>query len=114
MLGDERTKPRKAEHLTLRVVSLYEAVAVEEGCFASFQDGLLLLIAHPRHEAQGHPSGHYLLLLAPFFFLLFALPLFIEPSAVFGAGATFSPSPFRVVSSGTAVGSASGGGGCGT
>jgi len=58
MLGDERTKPRKAEHLTPRVVSLYEAVAVEEGSFATFQDSLLLLIAHPRHEAQGHPCGH--------------------------------------------------------
>ena len=53
-------------------------------------------------------AGHYLLLLAPFFFLLFALPLFVEPSTVFGAGATFSPCPFRVVSSGDVVRSASG------
>src|SRR5215203_369360 len=49
MLGDECTKPRKGEHLAFRVVSLYQSVAVEEGCFASFQDGLFLLVAHPRH-----------------------------------------------------------------
>jgi hypothetical protein len=54
-------------------------------------------------------AGHYLFLLVPFFFLLFALPLSTEPSAVFRAGATFSPSPFRVESLGTAVGSFSGG-----
>jgi hypothetical protein len=59
-------------------------------------------------------AGHYLLLLTPFFLLLFTLPLLIEPSAVFGAGATFSPCPFRVVSSGDVVESASGGGGYGT
>jgi hypothetical protein len=54
-------------------------------------------------------AGHYLFLLVPFFFLLFVLPLSIESSAVFRAGATFSPSPFRVESLGTAVGSSSGG-----
>ena len=59
-------------------------------------------------------AGYYLLLLAPFFFLLFALPLFVEPSTVFGAGATLSPCPFRMVSSGDVVRSASGGGSCGT
>ena len=53
-------------------------------------------------------AGHYLFLLVPFFFLLFVLPLSIESSAVFRAGATFSPSPFRVESLGTAVGSSSG------
>src|SRR5215211_8153271 len=61
MLGDERSKLREAEHLTLGVVSLYQPVAVEEGCFASVQDGLLLLIAPPRHEAQGHSSCPQLL-----------------------------------------------------
>jgi hypothetical protein len=35
-------------------------------------------------------AGHYLFLLVPFFFLLFVLPLSIESSAVFRAGATFS------------------------
>src|SRR5215208_4155868 len=30
VLGDERTKPGKAEHLALRVVGLYQPVAVEE------------------------------------------------------------------------------------
>jgi hypothetical protein len=54
-------------------------------------------------------AGHYLFLLVPFFFLLFVLPLSIESSAVFQAGAMFSPSPFRVESLGTAVGSSSGG-----
>src|SRR5688500_17876890 len=57
MLGDESTKPRKPEHLTLRVMSFHEAVAVEEDCFASFQGDLLPLIKCPWHKAQGHPSG---------------------------------------------------------
>ena len=54
---------------------------------------------------------HYLFLFVPFFFLLLALPLFVELTAVLGAGATFSPCRFWVVSSGAAVGSSSGGGG---
>ena len=58
-------------------------------------------------------AGHYLFLLVPFFFLLFVLPLSIESSAVFRAGATFSTSPFRVESLGTAVGSSSGDAGMG-
>jgi hypothetical protein len=58
-------------------------------------------------------AGHHLFLLVPFFFLLRALPLSIEPSAVFRAGAMFSPSPFRVESLGTAVGSFRGDAGTG-
>ena len=61
VLGDELTKPRETEHLTLRVVGLYQPIAVEEDTLASFRDGLLLLIAHPRHEAQGHPPCPQLL-----------------------------------------------------
>src|ERR671917_334358 len=57
MLADECTQPRETKHLTLRLVSFYQPVAVEEGCFADVQSGLLLLITHPRHEAQGHPPG---------------------------------------------------------
>jgi hypothetical protein len=45
----------KGEHLTLRVMGLYQPVAVEEGYLASFQDGLLLLVTHPRHKPQLHP-----------------------------------------------------------
>src|SRR5215211_372241 len=37
-------------------MSFHKAVAVEEGCFASFQGDLLLLIKRPWHKAQGHPS----------------------------------------------------------
>ena len=50
VLGDESTKSWEAKHLTFRVVSLYEPVAVEEGCLTSLQGDLLLLIAHPRHN----------------------------------------------------------------
>ena len=34
MLGDERSKLRKAEHSALGVMGLYQSVAVEESCFA--------------------------------------------------------------------------------
>src|SRR5215212_2000133 len=64
MLGDERPKPREAKHLTLGVVSLYEPVAVEKCCLALLEHDLLLLIAHPRHDPQGHPPGPKLLALA--------------------------------------------------
>src|SRR5215212_6158068 len=50
MLGDERLQPRETEHLTLRVVRLYQPVAVEQHALALLQHYLLLLIAHPRHE----------------------------------------------------------------
>src|SRR5215217_1650588 len=42
-------------------MGLYQAVAIEEGYFAGVQDGLLLLIAHPRHEPQGHSPSLQLL-----------------------------------------------------
>src|SRR5215208_7464930 len=58
VLGDESTKPREAEHLTLGVVSLYQPVAVEEHTLPNIEFDLLLLVAHPRHESQGHtPSS---------------------------------------------------------
>src|SRR5829696_3170374 len=40
---------------------LYQPVTVEQYCLAGSQNDLLLLIAHPRHESQGHPSGPQLL-----------------------------------------------------
>src|SRR5215216_6887208 len=52
MLGDERLQPRKTEHLTLRVVRLYQPVAAEQHALALLQHYLLLLIAHPRHEPR--------------------------------------------------------------
>ncbi len=61
---DERTKPREAEHLTLRVVGLYQTVAVEKGCFASIKHYLLLLVAHAWHKPQRHPPSPRLLCLA--------------------------------------------------
>src|SRR5215208_4476720 len=36
---------------------LYQPVAVEQDAFAPLQGDLLLLIAHPRHKAQGHPPS---------------------------------------------------------
>src|SRR5215203_801521 len=56
MLADECTQPRETKHLPLRIVSFYQPIAVEEGTLASLHDGLLLLITHPWHEAQGHSS----------------------------------------------------------
>ena len=55
--GNERLQARKAEHLPLGVVGLYQAVSVEEGAVAFLEYYLFLLIAHPRHQPQGHPSG---------------------------------------------------------
>src|SRR5215207_216163 len=55
MLGNKRPKPWEAEHLAHGVMSLYQPVTVEQYCLTSFQGGLLLLIAHPRHEPKGIP-----------------------------------------------------------
>src|SRR5215216_1613516 len=61
MLGDERPQTRKAEHLAHGVMSLYQPVTVEQCCFASLQDYLLLLVVHRWHKAQGHtPSPKFL------------------------------------------------------
>ena len=38
MLGDKDAQPGEAEHLPFGIVSLYQPVAVEEGCLPSFQD----------------------------------------------------------------------------
>src|SRR5215208_2998235 len=61
MLGNKRPKPREAEHLAHGVMSLYQPVSVEQYCLAGFKYGLLLLIAHPWHEPQGHPPCPQLL-----------------------------------------------------
>src|SRR5215217_4661599 len=57
VLGDERTKPRKAEHLTLRIVGLYQPVGVEQDAFAVIEFDLLLFVFHPRHKPKGHPPS---------------------------------------------------------
>src|SRR5215204_2810890 len=64
MLGNKRPEPGEAEHLAHGIMSLYQPVTVEQYCLAGLQCGLLLLIAHPRHEAQGHPPGPQLLALS--------------------------------------------------
>src|SRR5215213_10340878 len=64
MLSYERPKPREAEHLTLRVVGLYQPVAVEQCCLALLEHYLVLLVAHPRHDPQGHAPGPQLLAFA--------------------------------------------------
>jgi len=51
MLRHESTKPREAEHLTSKVMSLYQPVTVKQYCLAGSQNDLL--IAPPRHEPQG-------------------------------------------------------------
>src|SRR5215213_8350814 len=50
MLGDERPKPREAEHLALGVVGLYQPIAVEQHAATLSQRDLPLLIAHPGHK----------------------------------------------------------------
>src|SRR5215208_1906120 len=57
MLSNERPQPREAELLTLRVVGLYQTVAVEQCCLALLEHYLLLLVVDPQHKAQGHPPG---------------------------------------------------------
>src|SRR5688572_18666266 len=54
MLGDESKKPREAEHLTFRVVGLYQPVAVEQCCLAGIEHYLVLLVVHFRHKPKGH------------------------------------------------------------
>src|SRR5215210_5386140 len=61
MLGDTSTKSWEAEHLTLRVVRLYQPVAVEQDAVTLYERDLSLLIAHPWHKPQGHPSCPQLL-----------------------------------------------------
>src|SRR5215211_7649356 len=43
------------------MVGLYQTVAVEQCCLPSIEHYLLLLVFHPRHKPQGHPSGPQLL-----------------------------------------------------
>ena|SRR5215204_353177 len=57
LLGDECPKPREAEHLTLRIVGLYQTITVEEDALATIELYLLLLVTHPRHKPQRHPCG---------------------------------------------------------
>src|ERR687891_707175 len=49
-----RRLPWEAEHLAFRVVSLDQAIAVEQDSLALLQLDLLLLIGHPRHQPQRH------------------------------------------------------------
>src|SRR5215207_5592705 len=57
VLGYERPKPREAEHLTLRVVGLYQTITVEEDALATIEFYLLLLVTHPWHKPQRHPPS---------------------------------------------------------
>jgi hypothetical protein len=57
MLRDEPPWPRKAEHLTMRVVRLNRPIAVEESDLIRLEYRLHLLVAHPQHKVQGHPPG---------------------------------------------------------
>ena len=66
MLCYKLTKPREAEHLTLRVVSLYQPVGVEQDAMAIIEFDLLLLVTHiPAINPRGIPlaisSSHSLL-----------------------------------------------------
>src|ERR671914_313173 len=54
-------QPREAEHLVVRVVRLNQPVAVKQDALAPLKGDLLLLVFHPRHQAQGHPSRPELL-----------------------------------------------------
>src|SRR5215210_5487608 len=57
MLGDERPQPGEAEHLALRIVGLYQPIAVEKSTVFRLEHYSLLPIAHVRHEPQGHPPS---------------------------------------------------------
>src|SRR5829696_1159345 len=57
MVGNQRPKPGKAEHLAYGVVGLYQTVTVEQRCLAVLKHDLLLLVAHPWHQSRGHPPG---------------------------------------------------------
>src|ERR671914_1968804 len=63
VLGNECPQPREAEHLALRVVGLYQSIAVEQCYLASIEFDLLLLVAHAWHKPKGHPSRPQLLCL---------------------------------------------------
>src|SRR5215216_632075 len=57
MRSDESLQPREAEHLTLGVVSLDQAIAVEKDAVALLQHSLLLLVEHAGHKPKGHPPS---------------------------------------------------------
>src|SRR5215204_867927 len=57
VLGDERTKLRKAEHSPLGVMGFHQPVAVEQHAPTLSERGLSLLIAHPCHKPKRHPPG---------------------------------------------------------
>src|SRR5215217_333557 len=57
VLGDERSKLRKAEHSALGVMGLHQPVAVEQHAATLSERVLPLLIAHPWHKPKRHPSG---------------------------------------------------------
>src|SRR5215216_358684 len=54
MVGNQRPKPGKAEHLAYGVMGLYQTVTVEQRCLAVLKHYLLLLVVHPWHQSQGH------------------------------------------------------------
>ena len=47
----------EAEHLALRVVCLYESIAVKQDGLAGSQDHLHLFVTHFRHQPQRHSCG---------------------------------------------------------
>src|SRR5215217_8862227 len=57
VLCDQTSKPRKAEHLTLEVVGLYQPIAVEQHAAPLSERDPSLLIAHPWHKPKRHPPG---------------------------------------------------------
>ncbi len=53
----EPPQPGEAEHLAAGVVGLHQTVAVEEDAIAGSQGDCPLVVAHVRHQTEGHAGG---------------------------------------------------------
>jgi hypothetical protein len=57
MLGDKRAKSWKAEHLALRVVSLYQTLAIEKGCLLDTSNTVMWVLRIPDETAAAYFSA---------------------------------------------------------
>src|SRR5690242_4670658 len=57
VLAEQGLEVMRAEHFSVGVVGLYQAVAVEKDAFSRLQAGFVFLVAHAGHQAKRHAGG---------------------------------------------------------
>src|SRR5712691_2790137 len=55
MRTEQRREPWQAKHITLRVMRLHQAIAIEEQALPRRKPHFLFVVACPRHHPQRHP-----------------------------------------------------------